>query len=114
VLLRLETRGRPPVLRPNNATDLWAVKKSQHPQSMVHLTEKPVELAAGGGRCSTSSRPGENILDLFGGSGSTLIAAEQTGRSGVFVMELDGCTCDVIRPALGNKYTGKKGPAAMA
>jgi hypothetical protein len=35
-----------------------------------------------------SSRAGENVLDLFGGSGSTLIAAEQTGRK-AFLMELD-------------------------
>jgi len=32
-----------------------------------------------------SSRPGENVLDLFGGSGSTLIGAERTGRR-VFLM----------------------------
>jgi DNA modification methylase len=42
-----------------------------------------------------SSRPGENVLDLFGGSGSTLIAAEQTGRK-VFLMELDPLYVDVI------------------
>ena len=50
---------------PTNAVDVWRVKKV-NPQSMVHLTEKPVELAA---RAMTySSRPGENVLDLFGGS----------------------------------------------
>ena len=42
-----------------------------------------------------SSRPGENVLDLFGGSGSTLIAAEQVGRT-AFVMEIDPLYCDVI------------------
>lgn len=57
---------------PNNATDLWAMKKV-NPQSMIHLTEKPVELAARA--MEYSSRPGEHVLDLFGGSGSTLIAA---------------------------------------
>ena len=77
---------------PANATDLWSVKKV-NPQSMVHLTEKPVELAARA--MEYSSRPGENVLDLFGGSGSTLIAAEQTGRR-AFLMELDGLYCDVI------------------
>ena len=50
------------------------------------LTEKPVELAVRA--IEYSSRPGENVLDLFGGSGSTLIAAEQTGRR-AFLMELD-------------------------
>ncbi|UCC32364.1 MAG: site-specific DNA-methyltransferase [Phycisphaerales bacterium] len=41
------------------------------------------------------SRAGENVLDLFGGSGSTLIAADQTGRR-AFLMELDPLYCDVI------------------
>src|SRR5262249_2729352 len=77
---------------PNNAPDLWHVKKV-NPQNMIHLTEKPVELAARA--LEYSSRPGENVLDLFGGSGSTLIAAEQTGRK-AFLMELDPLYCDVI------------------
>ena len=66
---------------PNNATDLWHVKKV-NPQSMIHLTEKPVELASRA--LEYSSQQGENVLDLFGGSGSTLIAAEQTGRRAHF------------------------------
>jgi DNA modification methylase len=53
-----------------------------------------------------SSRPGENVLDLFGGSGSTLIAAEQTGRKS-FLMELDALYCDVIVQRYEN-FTGKK------
>jgi DNA modification methylase len=77
---------------PNNVTDVWEVKKI-NPQSMVHLTEKPVELATRA--IEYCSRPGENVLDLFGGSGSTLIAAEQTGRR-AFLMELDPLYCDVI------------------
>jgi DNA modification methylase len=77
---------------PNNVTDVWAVHKV-NPQNMIHLTEKPVELAARS--IQYSSRPGENVLDLFGGSGSTLIAAEQTGRH-AFLMELDPLYCDVI------------------
>ncbi len=77
---------------PNNETDLWHVKKV-NPQSMVHLTEKPVELAKRA--MEYSSQPGENVLDLFGGSGSTLIAAEQTGRK-AFLMELDAPYVDVI------------------
>jgi DNA modification methylase len=64
-----------------------------NPQSMVHLTEKPVELAARA--IQYSSKPGENVLDLFGGSGSTLIAAEQTGRRAL-LMEIDPLYCDVI------------------
>src|SRR6185369_7552258 len=77
---------------PANVPELWQVKKV-NPQSMVHLTEKLVELAARAIRFS--SPPGENVLDLFGGSGSTLIAAEQTGRH-AFLMELDPLYCDVI------------------
>ncbi|PTY02747.1 chromosome partitioning protein ParB [Verrucomicrobia bacterium LW23] len=77
---------------PNNATDLWHVKKV-NPQSMVHLTEKPVELAVRA--MGYSSRPGESVMDLFGGSGSSLIGAEQCGRK-AFLMELDPLYCDVI------------------
>ena len=88
---------------PNNATDLWHVKKLNH-QAMVHLTEKPVELAVRA--LQYSSRPGENVLDLFGGSGSTLIAAEQTGRK-AFLMELDALYCDVIVQRF-EQFTGKK------
>ena len=54
---------------PNNIPDVWSVKKV-NPQAMVHLTEKPVELAVRS--IQYSSRLGENVLDLFGGSGSTL------------------------------------------
>jgi DNA modification methylase len=88
---------------PNNVTDVWSVKKV-NPQSMIHLTEKPVELAARA--IEYSSRPGENVLDLFGGSGSTLIAAEQSGRR-AFLMELDPLYCDVI-VARYEQFTGKK------
>lgn len=89
-------------LGPNNATDLWHVKKV-NPQSMIHLTEKPVELAVRA--IQYSSRAGENVLDLFGGSGSTLIAAEQTGRR-AFLMELDPLYCDVIVQRL-EKFAGR-------
>ncbi len=60
---------------------------------MVHLTEKPVELSRLA--IGYSSLPGEAVLDPFAGSGSTLVAAEQTGRRG-FGMELDPLYCDVI------------------
>lgn len=88
---------------PNNATDLWHIKKV-NPQSMIHLTEKPVELAARA--IEYSSRVGEHVLDLFGGSGSTLIAAEQLHRK-AFLMELDPLYCDVIVQRFEN-FTGKK------
>jgi DNA modification methylase len=79
-------------LGPTNATDVWSVKKLNH-TAMTHLTEKPVELAARAMRYS--SRKGENVLDLFGGSGSTLAAAEQLERRAL-VMEIDPLYCDVI------------------
>ena len=90
-------------LGPNDATDLWHVKKV-NPQSMVHLTEKPVELAIRA--MQYSSRPGENVLDLFGGSGSTLIGCEQTDRR-AFLMELDQAYCDVI-VRRWEEFTGRK------
>jgi DNA modification methylase len=88
---------------PNNAPDLWRVKKV-NPQHMVHLTEKPVELAVRS--LQYLSRPGENVLDLFAGSGSTLVAAEQTGRR-AFLMEVDALYCDVIVERW-QRFTGRK------
>lgn len=88
---------------PNNVPDLWSVKKLHH-TNMVHLTEKPVELAARA--IQYSSKPGENVLDLFGGSGSTLIAAEQVGRR-AYLMELDALYCDVVIQRW-ERFTGLK------
>lgn len=90
-------------LGPKNAVDVGPIKKI-NPQSMVHLTEKPAELAVRA--MKYSSRVGENVLDLFGGSGSTLIAAEQTGRH-AYLMELDALYCDVIVERW-EKFTGRK------
>jgi DNA modification methylase len=87
----------------HNATDVWTVKKV-NPAAMVHLTEKPVELAE---RALTySSKKNENVLDLFGGSGSTLIAAERMDRR-AFLMELDPAYCDVIAQRW-QEFTGEK------
>ncbi len=88
---------------PANVPDVWSVKKV-NPQSMVHLTEKPVELTVRA--LQYSSLAGENVLDLFGGSGSTLIGCEQTGRK-AFLMELDPLYCDVICERWC-KFTGKE------
>jgi DNA modification methylase len=94
---------------PANVSDVWSVKKVT-PQAMVHLTEKPVELAARA--IEYGSRPGENVMDLFGGSGSTLIAAERLGRR-AFLMELDPLYCDVI-VARYEQFTGKKASRSVA
>lgn len=58
-----------------------------------HPTMKPIHLVVRA--IENSSKYEDIILDLFGGSGSTLIAAEETGRRG-FLMELDPKYCDVI------------------
>ena len=70
----------------------------------VHPTMKPVNLV--GRLMRNSSKPGWNVLDLFGGSGSTLMAAEQIGRR-AFLMELDEKFCDVIVHRW-EEFTGKK------
>jgi len=78
--------------------------KKVNPAAMVHLTEKPVGLAE---RAMTySSKTGEHVLDLFGGSGSTLIAAERMDRR-AFLMELDPAYCDVIVTRWQN-FAGQK------
>lgn len=91
---------------PHNVPDLWHVKKIP-PQQMEHLTAKPAELAVRAMQYSTVA--GENVLDLFGGSGSTLIGAEQTGRK-AYLMELDTYYCDTIVDRF-QRFTGK--PAVL-
>jgi len=92
---------------PNNALDLWHVKKIP-PQQMEHLTSKPAELAVRAMQYSTVS--GEHVLDLFGGSGSTLIGAERTERKS-FLIEIDPLYCDVIADRY-QRFTGQ--PAILA
>lgn len=63
-------------------------------ESRVHPTQKPIKLMSWG--IEQLDKNANNILDLFGGSGSTLIACEQTNRT-CYMMELDPKYCDVIR-----------------
>ena len=70
----------------------------------LHPTMKPVALVANAIKDST--KEGDNIIDLFGGSGTTLIAAEQLNRK-CYMMELDPHYCDVII-ARWEKLTGNK------
>jgi DNA modification methylase len=88
---------------PPNIADVWSIRKIS-PPNMVHLTEKPAELSVRA--IQYGSRPGENVLDLFGGSGSTLIAAEHTGRR-AYLMEIDEAYSDVIIERWQN-LTGRK------
>jgi DNA modification methylase len=94
---------------PNNIPDVWPIKKVS-PQAMVHLTEKPVELAARA--MAYSTKPGERVIDLFGGSGSTLIAAEQQGRK-AYLMEIDPAYTDVI-VARWEQFTNRKAERVSA
>ena len=70
----------------------------------VHPTQKPAFIPEEA--INNSSKQGSNVLDLFGGSGSTIIACEKLGRNG-FVMELDPKYCDVIVKRWED-FTGKK------
>jgi len=69
-----------------------------------HTTPKPVDLI--GRALQNSSRANEVVLDLFLGSGSTLIAAEKTGRK-CYGMELDPKYCDVVVKRW-EAFTGQK------
>jgi DNA modification methylase len=71
--------------------DVWNIKKPQ--KNDLHPTMKPVELVERAIR--NSSRPGDTVLDPFGGSGTTLIAAEKSGRVARLI-ELDPKYVDVI------------------
>lgn len=69
------------------------IKASERGQKRVHPTQKPVALAVW---CFEKyGEPGDVVLDLFAGSGSSLIAAEQTGRTAL-LMEMSEAYCDVI------------------
>lgn len=80
--------------------DVWTLKRQKN---TVHPTMKPVELI----ELALNDQSGKNIvLDCFGGSGSTLIACEKTGKTSR-LMELDPIYCDVIVKRWEN-FTGKK------
>jgi DNA modification methylase len=83
-------------------SDVWQIKKPQ--KNDLHPTMKPVELVERALR--NSSRPGDVVLDPFGGSGTTLIAAEKSGRV-ARLMELDPKYTDVI-VRRWEDFTGKE------
>jgi DNA modification methylase len=83
--------------------DVWRIQRVMG-RNDDHATAKPLELCARAIR--HASKPEEIVLDIFGGSGSTLIAAEQTNRT-CYMMELDPKYCDVIIERW-EKLTGQK------
>lgn len=82
-------------------TDLWQENKDTNYE---HPTQKPVSLCA---RALRNTKKAKTVLDLFGGSGSTLIACEQLGRK-CYMMELDPKYCDVIRKRYWKFVTGSE------
>lgn len=82
---------------------VWKVGKDGASE-YLHPTQKPVALAEEA--IDKTTKPGYRVLDLFGGSGSTLIACEKTGRK-AYLMELDPKYCDVIIKRWQD-FTGKQ------
>lgn len=82
--------------------EVWEFPRPK--KSELHPTMKPIELCANA--LKNSSKIEDIVLDLFGGSGSTLMAAEQTQRK-CYMMELDPKYCDVIIKRW-ETYTGEE------
>ena len=80
---------------------VWEFKRTEN---KLHPTMKPVPLIANA--LLNSTKKNDLVLDLFGGSGSTMMACEQLGRK-CRMMELDPHYCDVII-ARWEKFTGQK------
>lgn len=90
-------------IRNDRCGSVWKINRNQG-KEYSHPTQKPIQLSAFAMEHSCDS--GAIVLDLFGGSGSTLIACEQTERK-CRMMELDPHYCDVIL-ARWEKLTGKE------
>ena len=82
--------------------DVWEIDRPN--RSADHPTMKPVELVEKA--ILNSSVKGDTVLDIFGGAGSTLIAAEKTGRK-ARVIEIEPSYCQVIIDRW-EEFTGKK------
>lgn len=79
------------IIRESGETSVLRENKPQN--SELHPTMKPIALF--GRLIQNSTKKGENVLDLFGGSGTTIVACEELGRKG-YAMELDPHYVDVI------------------
>ena len=86
----------------NNGVDVWNINRTK--KNELHPTMKPVELCVRA--ILDASRKSESVLDLFLGSGTTIIACEKTNRR-CYGMEIDPHYCDVIIKRWED-YTGKK------
>ena len=87
--------------------DVWHFERTSSVERELcgeHATPKPIALCCRA--IKSSSRENESVLDVFGGSGSTLIACEQLNRT-CYMMELDPKYCDVIIKRW-EKFTGEK------
>ena len=87
---------------PNNEKTVWNMDKEK--KCDLHPTMKPLELV--GRAIKNSSKENDIVLDLFGGSGSTLISCEQLNRN-CYMMELDPKYCQVIINRW-EEFTGEK------
>ena len=102
-----EGKGKHFFCNDRTKTTIWKIGRDAQ-TSYVHPTQKPVALPEEA--INNSSKGMDIVLDLFGGSGSTLIAAEKTGRKACS-MELDPKYCDVIVKRWED-FTGKKATLA--
>lgn len=87
---------------PYSEDDVWEIDRTR--KNDLHPTMKPVDLVEKA--IEYSSKSGQSVLDLFGGSGTTMIAAEKKNRKSM-LMEMDENYCDVIIKRW-EAYTGKK------
>ena len=91
----------------DNMNNVWHFDRTtgeERESAGGHATPKPIALC--GRAIKSSSRENENVLDVFGGSGSTLIACEQLNRN-AYLIELEPKWCDVIIKRW-EQFTGQK------
>lgn len=88
--VRMEEDKPLDLFQEDRMSTVWEVARETN---TLHPTQKPVEIPIRA--IENSSQPGEIVLDFFGGSGSTLLGAELTGRR-CYTTELDPAYCDVI------------------
>lgn len=90
-------RERPEITTTNGDPNLWQISREQYKDlgdgMRDHFAKKPTELVVRA--LENSTQYGDTVLDTFGGTGTTLMAAEQTGRECV-ILEADPSYCDTI------------------